>query len=70
MVPQAGSFGGLREIADLGSYEIGARVLMLVIAFVPFFAFAEIGRVLGPRKLTTMFFSKREALGEAQPPAS
>src|SRR5215472_11964757 len=56
-----GLVAGLREIGDLGAYEIGARVLMLIVAFVPFFAFSEIGRVFGPQKLAAMFFSKREA---------
>jgi hypothetical protein len=65
-----GLVGGLREIGDLGDYELAARVLMLVIAFVPFFAFAEIGRVLGAQRLAAMFFSKREAQNEAQRPAS
>jgi len=37
-------------------------VLMLVAAFVPFFAFAEIGRVLGAQKLAAMFFSKRSTV--------
>jgi len=40
--------------------ELLARVIMLIIAFVPFFAFWEIGRVLGPRKLSALFFSRRE----------
>ena len=53
--------GGLRKIAELGAYELGARVLMLIVAFVPFFAFGEIGRVLGAQKLAAMFFAKREA---------
>ena len=55
-----GLLGGLRGISDLGAYELGARVLMLVVAFVPFFAFWEIGRVLGAHKLAAMFFSRRE----------
>ena len=55
-----GALGGLRSIGDLGAYELGARVLMLIVAFIPFFAFAEIGRVLGAHKLATMFFSKRK----------
>ena len=54
-----GLLGGLREIDDIGAYELGARVLMLIVAFVPFFAFGEIGRVLGSDKLRAMFFSKR-----------
>ena len=56
-----GLMGGLHEIVDLGVYELAARVLMMMIAFVPFFAFAELGRVLGTRKLAAMFFSKPEA---------
>ncbi len=53
--------GGLHEIANVGRYEIGARTLMLTVAFIPFFAFAEIGRVLGTRQLAAMYFSRREA---------
>jgi hypothetical protein len=56
-----GLVGGLMEIGELGDYEIGARALMLIVAFVPFFAFGEIGRVIGPERLGQMFFSKRKA---------
>ena len=65
-----GLVAGLHEIGDLGGYELGARVLMLIVAFVPFFAFAEIGRVLGAQKLGAMFFSKREVRDEGQHPTS
>ena len=51
----------LHGLTELGMYELLARVLMLIIAFIPFFAFWEIGRVLGPRKLSALFFSRREA---------
>jgi len=61
-----GLFGGLREIAEIGAYEIGARTLMLTMAFVPFFAFVELGRVLGTRKLAAMFFARR-ATADAKP---
>ena len=61
-----GMVGGLREIASLGDYELCARVLMLFVAFIPFFAFGEIGRVLGPQKLAAMFFGKREAVQTAR----
>lgn len=47
----------LRGIVSIGGYEMCARVLILVVAFVPFFAFWEMGRVVGMRKLVTMFFS-------------
>jgi hypothetical protein len=65
-----GLLGGLREIGELGAYELGARVLTMIVAFIPLFALSEIGRVLGAKKLATMFFSKREVPGEAQRPAS
>lgn len=61
-----GLFGGLREFAEVGAYEVGARVLMLSVAFVPFFAFWEMGRVMGMRKLAAMFFA-RPAHGDADP---
>ncbi len=51
-----GLFGGLREFAQVGAYEVGARVLMLTVAFVPFFTIWELGRVLGMRRLAAMFF--------------
>ena len=57
-----GVVGGLREIDNLGAYELGARVLMLIVAFVPFFAFSEIGRVIGVKKLAALFFAEREAV--------
>ena len=58
-IHKQGFLGGLREIGDIGAYEIGARVLVLIVAFVPFFAFSEIARVLGLHKLAAMFFSPR-----------
>ena len=67
---QEGLLGGLRTIGDVGAYELAARVLMLIVAFVPFFAFWEIGRLLGTQRIAGLFFSKREALGDAQRPAS
>src|SRR5262249_42925234 len=61
LVHKQGLMGGVREIARMGSDEFGARMLILVVAFVPFFAFGEIGRVIGVRKLAAMFFARREA---------
>ena len=51
-----GLLGGLQTIRDLGAYELGARVLMMAVSFVPFFVFWEIALVLDPHKLMTMFF--------------
>lgn len=56
-----GLLGGLHTVGELGAYELGARVLMLVVAFVPLFAFAELGRVLGPSRLASLFFAPRQA---------
>ena len=52
---------GLRELFSVGVYEIGARILMLTVAFVPFFAFYELGRVLGMRRLADLFFVQPRA---------
>ncbi len=32
---------------------------MMIVAFIPFFAFSEIGRVLGPGRLVALIFSQR-----------
>jgi hypothetical protein len=55
-----GLLGGLRTLSETGGYELAARVVMLMVAFVPFFAFGELGRVVGTKKLAAMFFSARE----------
>jgi len=57
-IHKEGLWSGLHEIAALGADEIAARALMLVVAFIPFFAFWEMGRVLGMDKLVALFFSK------------
>lgn len=49
----------LQGMLDIGMYELLARMLMLIVAFVPFFAFWELGRALGPQKLTALFFSRK-----------
>lgn len=58
LVKGKGIEGGLQELFSVGGYEIAARVLMLVVAFVPFFAFWELGRVLGMKRLANIFFAK------------
>ena len=42
---------------DKGADEMMARTLVLVIALIPFFAFLELSRVLGPGRLSALFFS-------------
>ncbi len=60
----------LEKMMSICAYELGARVLILTIALLPFFAFWEVGRVSGLRRLSTMFFSQSEAPGDSRPPAS
>jgi hypothetical protein len=62
--------GAVVAIRALGVDEIGARILMLVVAFVPFFAFSELGRAIGTEKLAAMFFSKRDSEHQVHPPTS
>lgn len=59
--------GAQTALAALGTNELRARVLMMMIAFVPFFAFGEIVRVIGPREMSALYFSKRDALRESRP---
>ena len=51
--------GVFREIINTGRDELLARALMILFAFVPFFAFTEIGRVLGEGKLNALFLKTR-----------
>lgn len=69
-VRKEGAGGAIRAARELGADELLARVLMMMVAFVPCFAFGEVGRVLGPGKLSELFFAKRDAPGDAQRPAS
>jgi hypothetical protein len=61
MLRHHSGLSGLRDLASLGVDELLARVLMLTIAFVPFFAFWEIGRVVGMQRLAAMFFVRQDA---------
>ena len=48
------------KLLVVGTHELFARMIMLFISFVPFFAFWEIGEAVGRQKLIEMFFAKRE----------
>jgi hypothetical protein len=65
MIRHHSGLSGLRDLASLGVDELSARVLMIIIAFVPFFAFWEIGRVVGMSKLAAMFFQRPEPPADA-----
>ncbi len=51
----------LQEITSAGRDELLARTLVTLFAFVPFFAFGEIARVLGEGKLSELFLHNRPA---------
>jgi hypothetical protein len=51
--------GVCEEIVSAGRDEFLARSLVVLFAFVPFFAFDEIGRVLGEGRLRAMFLKAR-----------
>jgi hypothetical protein len=58
----------LAEIMDKGWAHMLARALVVFIAFLPFFAFREMDRVMGEGKLRHLFLGGREPvkLGEAR----
>ena len=46
---------------DQGVYEILGRTLILFVAFIPFFAFWELGHLAGDKKLFDLFFRRGSA---------
>ena len=50
---------GIAEITSKGWRELVARCLWVLVAFLPFFGFKEIGRVMGENKLYVLFFGER-----------
>jgi len=50
--------GIVHQVFANGIYEMLARTLVMMVALVPFFAFVEIGGVLGAGKLTRLFFGR------------
>ena len=53
-----GVTGGFEEIASRGWYELLSRCLVMFVAFIPFFSFKELERVMGPE--TRSLFWKRK----------
>jgi hypothetical protein len=54
-----GLAGGLVDLLGKGHHELLAGCLVTFVAFIPFFAFRELGRVLGQGKIWTLFFRRR-----------
>ena len=55
-----GITGGLVEVSEKGFPVMLANSLVVLAAFIPFFAVKELGRVLGRDKIAALFFRRRE----------
>jgi len=51
---------GIAGLLGKGHHELLAGCLVVFVAFIPFFAFRELGRVLGEGKIWTLFFQRRD----------
>jgi hypothetical protein len=58
-----GLTGDLVEFLGKGHHEFIANVLVVFVAFIPFFGIKELGRVLGAEKIRALFFRKRDGQG-------
>ena len=56
VVHGVGVKGGLAKLWGEGKFELFARCLVTFFAFVPFFAFKELARVMGEGKMRRLFF--------------
>ena len=54
-----GFMGGLIELSGKGFHVPLANSMVVIVAFLPFFGVKELGRVLGEKKIRTLFFRKR-----------
>src|SRR5262245_6489057 len=53
-----GLMGGFEEIASRGWDELLSRCVVIFVAFIPFFSFKELERVMGPEKLRALFWRR------------
>jgi len=53
-----GVMGGIEDIANRGWYELLSRCVVIFAAFIPFFSFKELERVMGPEKLRSLFWRR------------
>lgn len=58
LVDGTGLSGGFDEFVDKGQYDLLASCLVIFFAFIPFFAFRELGRVFGEGFIGSIFFRK------------
>ena len=53
-----GLASGIEEIASRGWDELLSRCVVIFVAFIPFFSFKELERVMGPEKLRALFWRR------------
>ena len=58
LLDKQGLLGGFEEIASKGRYELLAGCVMMLVAFIPFFALKEAERALGAGKLRALFWRR------------
>jgi hypothetical protein len=56
-----GLFGGIEEFLSKNIYELLARGMVVFSAFIPFFGFRELERVLGEGRVRILFIGRRGA---------
>ena len=57
-----GLTGGFEDIASRGWYELLSRCVVIFAAFIPFFSFKELERVMGQEKLRALFWRRGTAV--------
>ena len=62
-----GFTSGVVDFFGKGSNEILANSIVVFVAFIPFFAIKELGRVLGEDKIRALFFRRRADQGSGNP---
>jgi hypothetical protein len=65
LLHRQGLMGGFEEIASKGRYEWLAGCIVTFVAFIPFFAFKEVERVLGEGKLRALFWRRETPSADA-----
>jgi hypothetical protein len=55
----SGFMAGFVELSEKWSHELLANSLVVFVAFIPFFAVKELGRVFGEDKIRALFFKRR-----------
>jgi hypothetical protein len=68
LVHGKGLAGGVDEMIAKGWYEILVNALVVISAFIPFFAIKQLGRVLGRETLVALFFRRRAAAVDEKGP--